>query len=114
MKHAVILGLVALTVAACGRGSGREEILFDGQRFRGSAKAVERADRSNFVATARPVTASLQGAALAAEYEAIQHCLRYYGTSEIDWTRGPDSIETGPVIDGDSLVLTGVCRDILG
>ena len=114
MRKAVMIGMLALAVAGCSRNNGRDEILFDGQRFRGSAKAVERADRQVFVASARPVSASLEGAAQAAAYEAVRHCLRYFGTSDIDWITGPDSIATAPVIDGDALQLQGSCRDVRG
>ena len=112
MRNVVMIGMLALAVSGCSRWGGKEEILFDGQRFRGSAKAIERGDKLTFVAKARPVTASLEGAAQAAAYEGTKHCIRYFGTSDIEWITGPDSIETAPQLDGDELLLQGRCVDV--
>lgn len=108
----LILGLGMLS--GCGvtkglfTGTGPE---FDGQRFRGSAKALERGDPKRFVATVRPASASVSGAIAAAEYEAIGHCIHYYGTSDIDWEVGPDTAPEAFAIDNDQLSLRGACVD---
>lgn len=114
MQKALMIGLVALTVAGCSKLGRGEQTLFDGQRFRASAKSTDRGDKATFTSTARPVAASLEGAAQAAAHEAVRHCIRYFGTSEIVWTIGPDSIDSAPQIDGDSLILQGTCQDVQG
>jgi hypothetical protein len=93
-----------------GRGDTRFDV-FDGQTFRGGARAPERQDRQTFVATARPASNSLDGAVRAAEYNGIKHCIRYFGTSDIVWEVGPDTApEALPVAD-DTLSLRGRCVD---
>lgn len=114
MTRAVILLAMAGVLAGCGGvrerlGVERGIDVFDGQRFRMSASA-DRRDPQNFVASARPVSASLDGALQAAEYEATRHCIKYFGTSEIDWVNGPD-IPPEQLVDGDTLSLSGACRD---
>lgn len=113
MKKLVLIAVMGLTVAGCSRTIGDDRLRFEGELFSAGVKS-ERGDRASFTATARPASVSLVGSAQAAAHEATRHCLRYYGTSEILWTTGPDSIESDPVIDGDSLVLTGTCRDLQG
>lgn len=115
MTRALTLVLVLLTVAGCSRlgfGQGRDRVdTFDGQIYRGGAKAESRQDRAAFSATVRPVSSSLEGAIQAAEYQGIRHCIRYFGTSDIDWQIGPDTARDALPISGDSLTLTGRCVD---
>ncbi len=111
MKYVVMLGLVALSLSGCDRaGLFRDNVpLFDGQRFRGSVKS-ERTNRQVFTVTINQVSKSAEGAVAAADYKAKQHCIQYYGTSDIDWTVGPDS---SPLpVSNDTLTLRGSCRDI--
>lgn len=111
-----ILGLMIATLSACSGlrqkvGLGkltRATQEFDGQRFRGSAKG-NRDDRHGFTATARPVSASAKGALASAEYQGIRYCIKYFGTSEIDWSHEPDSDPAALAIANDTLTLTGRC-----
>lgn len=115
MRRFGLLVCAALALSGCGerfkliqRGD-----VFDGQRFRGSAKTdrQDRQDRQMFVATVRPVSASFEGAVQAATHQGTKHCIEYYGTSEIDWEIGPDTPREALVIDNDTLTFMGTCRD---
>lgn len=114
MKRTVGLLLLGVLLAGCGATKNLvsgDKPVFDGQRFRGGARVVERGDLSHFVSTVRPVSKSFEGAIRAAEYEGISHCIRYFGTSDIVWEVGPDTPPSGFVIDNDSLSLRGRCID---
>ncbi|MEN9062479.1 MULTISPECIES: hypothetical protein [Ponticoccus] len=113
MVRVICLLLMVVSVAGCGRlgfGQGSKP-LFDGQRYNSTARAVARSDRQNFVATARPVAKSLEGAIAAAEYEGIRHCITFYGTSDIDWRVGPDTPRSSLPITKNTVTLRGSCRD---
>lgn len=112
MRGLVLLICASLALPGCsgifGGGSGAsKKVTFDGQRFRGSAKAVDRADRSVFIATAGPVSRSPEGAREAVRYEGTRYCIRWFGISDIDWEIDPDA-ETLPV-QNDKAVLKGKC-----
>ncbi|WP_136441446.1 hypothetical protein [Pacificoceanicola onchidii] len=116
MIRVVLLSALALSAAGCSSindrfGFGQNPEVFDGQRYRTAAKS-ERGNRASFVATARPVSASLDGAIEAARYESIQHCIRYFGTSDIDWASGPDTPREALQIEDDTLTFVGTCLDI--
>ncbi|MCH2164647.1 MAG: hypothetical protein MK098_08340 [Marinovum sp.] len=97
--------IVGLTLAACGDES--RNMTFDGERFRGGAKAVDRKDRSEFIATVRQVAKSEDGARQAIAYQATKYCIRWFGHSVVEWDTPPDS-EILP-ISNDVLTLTGRC-----
>lgn len=101
------LGLVAiLVVTGCAQAINRPS--FDGQFFRGSAtKNGDR--REEFSVRVRPVSASLQGAIEAGEFEAIRYCVTRFGTSAIIWDNGPDADPETIEVSGDSLTFTGTC-----
>lgn len=115
MNRTVCLVLLGLSLSGCGFAEnlvgGGADPVFDGQRFRGGAKVVERGDLAHFVSTVRPASRSVQGAILAAEYEAIRHCIHFYGTSDIAWEVGPDTPPSAFVIENDQLSLRGRCID---
>lgn len=107
------LGILALTVSLVGCGGGKlfqnDAPTFDGKRFRGQV-SVERENRQVFTVTIQEVSKSAEGAVGAAEYKAVQHCIQYFGTSDIDWQIGP---ETSPLpVVNDTLTFRGSCRDV--
>ncbi|MGP6085519.1 hypothetical protein [Antarctobacter jejuensis] len=113
MKRAICLMMISVVLAGCGGGGKglfhRDSPLFDGQRFGGSVKAA-RSDRQSFVVTINGVSKSPEGAIAAAEYKATQHCIEYFGTSDVDWQVGP---QTTPLpVSNDTLTLRGSCRDV--
>ncbi|MFK7743465.1 MAG: hypothetical protein AB8B47_00315 [Roseobacter sp.] len=100
--------ILATVLTACGPDA--DDILFDGEFFRTKIK-TERGSRQNFVVTARPVQASLEGAREAARYEATVYCVNRYGRSDIIWAVGPDSPDEELPISGDTLTFEGQCRE---
>lgn len=108
----ILLLIAAMAVlAGCGASQRRQVQTFDGQTFRGSAKASGE-DRQYFVASVRDPRKSIDGAIQAAEYQAVKHCINLYGTSDIDWEIGPETPKDQLSITGNSLTLTGRCKDI--
>ncbi|WP_420325521.1 hypothetical protein [Mameliella sp.] len=112
MTRVVCILALAATIGGCGRVGifKSDEPVFDGQRFRAVVKA-ERKNRQVFTVTVHQVSKSVEGARAAANYKAKQHCIQYFGTSEIDWTVAPDAdAQTLRVVD-DTLTFRGSCRD---
>lgn len=107
----MILLLLAMTTAlsACGTNHADRRIRFDGEIFRGNAKAQDRADRRAFVATAGPVSRSLEGARQAVSYEATKYCIKWFGISDVAWEIDPQADAAALPMDNDKLVLRGTC-----
>lgn len=105
-KTVLILAALAM-LASCGKGSRTQ---FEGEYYRASAKAP-RKERQNFVATAGPISRGIEGAAAAAFYEATKHCIKYYGTSDIDFAFDPETPVDQLPRDGDRIVLRGTCQE---
>ena len=101
------LSAIAL-LAACG---GRERVAFDGNFYRASAKAP-RADRANFTASAGPISRGLNGAVQAARHEAIRHCIKFYGTSDILYAVPEGAPLESVPRNGDRVVLSGRCIEL--
>ncbi|WP_300031286.1 hypothetical protein [uncultured Roseobacter sp.] len=97
--------LAALLLTGCGPDD--DTIFFDGQFYR--AKAKKDGERHQFRATARPVSASIEGAREAARYEAITYCVVNYGSSDIIWETDPDVPAEELQVADDTLTLTGSC-----
>jgi hypothetical protein len=109
--RALCLVLAAATLTGCERAGLFKDNspTFDGQRYRGSVKS-DRKNRQDFTVTINQVSKSVAGAVSAGEYKATQHCIQYFGTSDIVWTVGPDS--TPLPVTNDTLTLRGSCRDL--
>lgn len=111
ITRVLCIALMAASLGGCERaGIFRSDApVFDGQRFRSQIKA-ERKDRQHFTVLVHQVSKSPEGAVAAGVYKATSHCITYFGTSDIDWTVGPD---TQPLpVNGDVLAMTGTCRDL--
>lgn len=107
MKKAWVSSTILVLLAACG-SSELDTITFEGARFSGDLRA-ERGDRAAFVATGGPVSVSLEGARQAAEFQVVQHCISYLGTSDVAWTIGPDTEDAALPTDNNQVVLSGRC-----
>lgn len=107
MKAAWAAGALVLILAGCGRGE-TDRIVFEDEVFYGNLKA-DRNDRTSFVARGGPASGSLEGARQAASYQAVQHCIGFLGTSDIEWINGPDVEDTALMIEDDEVVLSGRC-----
>lgn len=105
----LVAAVAALGLAGCQTPEQRGQIPFDGFYFRTKANKVDKADLSLFVSTSQPVSASLDGARAAAEYEGTRYCIETYGTSEIIWDVGPETDPASLPIDKDALTYRGRC-----
>ncbi|WP_147298854.1 hypothetical protein [Rhodosalinus sediminis] len=94
-----------MALAAC--GGGRTEVAFDGGSYSASAARGETVER--FIASARPVSAGRAGAVRAAEHAGKRYCIETFGSSDIDWTTGPDSDPAALPVAGDAVTLEGRC-----
>ncbi|ASP21742.1 hypothetical protein ANTHELSMS3_03090 [Antarctobacter heliothermus] len=113
MVRVICILAVAATLGGCERAGmfKRNAPVFDGERFRTTAKS-ERKNRQDFVINVSGVSKSMKGAIAAGEYKAVQHCIEFFGTSEIDWIVGPDTDPQALVVTGDNITFRGTCRDI--
>lgn len=109
MRALILLVCVVIGLSACGRENAR--VRFDGELFRGSAKAVDKADRRDFVASVRPISASLEGAREALRYEGTKYCIKWFGISEIDWQVDPQAEATSLPVQDDRLTVRGRCNE---
>lgn len=109
MKTGWVLVPVLCALTACGQGD-LDVVTFEGARFSGDLRS-ERGDRAAFVASGGPASVSLEGAKQAAEYQVVQHCISYLGSSDVAWTNGPDVDDAELVIVDDEVVLSGRCRE---
>jgi hypothetical protein len=103
----LVTAVVVLTVVA-GCSSSRDDLIaFDGQYFRTNLNRGD--DPRMFAVSARPVSASLEGARQAAQYEAFTYCINEYGSSKIRWMVGPQQDPSTYSVVDDTLTLRGVC-----
>lgn len=109
MRVILCLLVSTMVLSACGKNYGDRRVRFDGEVFRGNAKALDRADRRGFVATAGPVSRSLKGAREAVRYEGTKYCIRWFGVSDIDWVVDPLAEGATLPIDNDKIILRGTC-----
>lgn len=106
---AVMLPLVA-TVSACDwlSPNNRSETVYDGFEFKSRTEQVEE-DRSHFQVEVRRASQSLDGAKAAGHHAGTRYCIAEYGSSKIDWIKGPyRENDTIVLVDGN-LYLEGIC-----
>jgi len=108
IRAAVITCAVFAMLAGCTDPS--RQVLFDGLQFNGRTN-VDKEDKRNFVATASPVSQSLEGAREAARFEGTSYCVRKYGRSDIEWSASPDAEATELNIVEDVLTVQGRCAE---
>ncbi len=100
----------AALAALTGCTDPSRQVLFDGMQFNGRTN-IDKDDKRNFVATASPVSQSLQGAREAARFEGTSYCVRKYGRSDIEWGASPDADATELNIVEDVLTVQGRCAE---
>ena len=105
MIRVALIALVLLS--ACQR---REpDYLFDGINFRADTDAP-RGDRRSFTTSVRDAAQNVAAAQRAGRYSATQHCVRKFGSSEIDWAQASAGApETLGLTEQGVLVLQGRC-----
>ena len=118
MTRRVRTGLLLICAAALATGcanmrdklSNKEKITFDGYYFIAKVDRPERKVRDHFMVYVRNPQQSLKAAREAGRYEAVKYCIKEYGTSQIDWIRGPDVEDSALAFDNERLVLEGTCN----
>lgn len=105
----------AIISAACvgllvGCSDPAKQVLFEGMHFNGRLQ-VDNEDKRSFVASASPVSQSLDGAREAARFEGTTYCVRKYGRSDIDWSASPEAEASALNIVEDTLVVQGRCAE---
>lgn len=95
-----------LGVAGCANNSDR--VYFNGNYYPAKAKR-DKDVTQGFVVTVQRVSKGLDGAREAGRYEGTRYCIKTFGTSEIDWVRGPDAKDGTLQVSGSRLVLSGRC-----
>ncbi len=106
-KHIMMLTLTAVIgLSACTNNEDR--VVIDGVYHPGNAKSG-RGDRQSFVVSVRRVEQGLDTARRAGAHYAARYCLKNYGTSEINWTIGPDADESVIRPSNGALKLSGEC-----
>lgn len=122
MKRAVIVAVAAcLTLASCGvarnvagsvggGGSARgpNSVEINGIKFR-SKLDIDGEEKRDLTITVRPVVADPEAAQEAGRYRATFYCLKKFGSSDTDWTVGPDIPPDQMTIVDDSTTLRGSC-----
>lgn len=106
MKFVSLFIVAALMVGACTDSKNR--IAFDGQYFRTKVSKVD-GQRDVFTVTVRDVAKSLDGARAAGRHEGIAYCVENFGSSDIDWTVGPETAPEALQIIDNTIQFQGVC-----
>mgnify|MGYP003134188613 CR=1 FL=1 len=102
-----ILIVTALALAA-GCTSAEDRVLFDGYYFPIKVRKVE-GQRDHITIEVRDAARSIEGAREAGRYAAVSYCVGTYGSSDIQWIAGPDTLpERLRLVDG-ALRLEGIC-----
>lgn len=106
MRVVVPILIAALALSACGKNAFE----YAGSNHRAKVKSA-RSDRSVMVIPTKKVSDGLEGARAAAAFEATRHCVKFYGSSDIVWTIGPDTPDDQLPIDGEVVTFSGECLE---
>lgn len=106
MRRTTLILMAALALGACAKKT--ERVTFDGVYFPLKSKKASD-DRQDFVVTVRKAEQNLELAREAGRYEGTRYCLQNFGTSEIDWSQGPDAEDGTVMLSGGSLTFRGRC-----
>ena len=102
------LSLITLVMLA-GCTERAKRVYFDGKHFPTREKAVSKDARDQFVVTVRRADQGLDPAREAGRHGGSKYCIKNFGTSEIEWSSGPDDPAETLQISNGALVLTGRC-----
>ncbi|MCV2890192.1 hypothetical protein [Ruegeria aquimaris] len=107
---AMLIGALAVT-AACTRTKRENRLLFGGHYFPVKAKPVDKkVSLANFTVTVDKASQSPDDAREAGRHGGTVYCIGNYGTSEIEWSLGPDSDPAQLRIVDDKLTFSGTCQ----
>jgi len=107
--RAVSLIVLAAGLALAGCAKKSERVYFEGHYYPTKARAADRADRQSFTVSVRRAGQGLKGARAAGAHGGKAYCLKYYGTSDIAWTVGPDAPADAIGAGSGRLRLSGRC-----
>jgi hypothetical protein len=110
LRPALLTGVVliaALLLSACGQRKA-DKVAFDGVYFRSTASKIDK-KRDRFEIAVAPASSSMAGAREAGRYEATRYCIDNFGTSDMDWSEGPDAADGTLTVANDKLILRGTC-----
>lgn len=107
MRIVTIMLLAVMVLGGCSERAKR--IYFEGNYYPTREKAVSKDDRADFVVTVRRASQGIKGAREAGRHGGSKYCIKNFGTSKIEWARGPDAPIA--VLQGanGNLVLSGRC-----
>lgn len=101
----------AALLAGCAGQLKSNRDSYDGKYYNARLKS-ERGAQLSFVVTVSDAAKGLAGAKEAARHRATKHCIRWYGTSAIDWTTdGPDTPDDQLQLVNGGLTFAGMCVD---
>lgn len=104
---ATALLVAGVAVSAC---TNRDErVYFEGNYYPTKARAADRSDRQAFTLSVRRAGQGLEGARAAGRHGGKKYCLTNYGTSEIDWTVGPEAPARALGAESGRLSMSGRC-----
>ena len=106
-----ILGAVVLLAVVAGCTKREDKLFpFDGHYYKVKSSPVDKkVTLADFTLTVSQVSQSLDGAREAGGYEGIRYCIKYFGSSKIDWKVGPDTEPKNLRIVDDTLSFAGRC-----
>lgn len=86
-----------------------KRVTFDGNYYPTRERGTDKTDRHAFQVTVRRTAQGLDGAREAGRHGGTKYCIKNFGTSEIDWQRGPDDDAALLLVDNGNMVLSGRC-----
>ncbi len=98
--------VAAFALSACQKRN--ERVLFDGKYYPVKESGAK-GDRNSFVVTVRRAEQGLDAAREAGRHGGTRYCLKNFGTSDIDWTQGPDAEDAELELSGGNLIFRGRC-----
>jgi hypothetical protein len=107
-RAGIIAGALALAIGLSACAKREAPVLFDGYAFKAKLSKA-REDKRDFVVTVENAGQSLDGAREAGRYEATKYCMNTRGSSDIDWTAGPDDAEDALQVTDGILTFAGRC-----
>ncbi len=107
-----MISLICTALVALG-GCSRDDpnqVAFDGVLFKSKTGAIDKkVSRADFTVTVFEVSQSLDGARAAAGYEGTKYCVTNYGTSDIEWTVGPETEPGRLAVVDNAITFQGRC-----
>jgi len=107
----VLTAVALIAVAASCNKREDKQFPFDGHYYKVKSSTVDKkATLADFTVTISQVSQSLDGAREAGGYEGTRYCIKYFGSSTIDWTVGPETEPQNLTIADDTLTFAGRCN----